>query len=205
MRGRLPYSRDQRLSVSHANLIRSLIPDSFWDVSLEAIPDGIAYKEIIRKYIENLDDHVRDGVGLVLAGPHGSGKTSAAVIIAKEVLARGGSCRFVTEDKLVGAVINKEREDEDWTFERRVRETMMLVLDDLGMVPLSGGANIVERVMNERLQYARPTIITMNLGPGEFDSRYPALSERIKGRMLWVACSGINWREELEKTLRRRL
>lgn len=204
MRGRLPYGPGQRQKLAERDLERSWIPEAFWNVSLEAIPDGLPHKAKVSKYIGMLDDHVRDGIGLVLAGPYGSGKTSAAVAIALEVMARGGSCRFITEPRMVNAILGKEREDEDWTFERRLREVMMLVLDDVGMCSFPGGINIVEEVLNERIQHLRPTILTTNLGPKDFDARYPSLAERIRGRFLWVAFGGINWREAQAKELQKR-
>src|SRR5579885_2434809 len=71
------------------------IPARKWDADLRRIPDAMAYKKDVLTYFENLEQNLRDGIGLLLWGPYRSGKTSIACAIAKEVLRHYNSAFFL--------------------------------------------------------------------------------------------------------------
>ena len=51
----------KRLTV--ADMKRANVPRRFWHVSLDNIPDGYRYKELVQSYIDQLDEMFRQGVG----------------------------------------------------------------------------------------------------------------------------------------------
>lgn len=121
--------------------VRELTPDDmrricvgnrFWGVTVDKIPDSAAYKAMLKKYIENLKEHIEDGIGMLFEGKPRAGKTSAAVIIAKAVMAHSGTAFFIRADELTKAVIEKQQFDEDGMVADRMREVDLLVIDDLG-------------------------------------------------------------------------
>jgi DNA replication protein DnaC len=154
-----------RLTSAHLELMG--IPYRFWDSSMDRVPecDG---KGAIRKYLVNLDAMIDQGNGLLLWGDNGHGKTSAAVVVAKEARRRGASVLFITAERLRKASLNDEMFNDDRTVFQRAMEVELLVLDDLGK-EYSGDSGYTERlfesIIRERAADKRTTVVTTNMAP----------------------------------------
>jgi DNA replication protein DnaC len=118
---------------------------------------------------------VAAGVGLLLTGPQGTGKTFLAALVLKELLQKGFSGTMLDSAKLVTAYMNT------WDrvigtrakakFDRDIRNVDILVVDDLAR-ERQGGAHDqnsrsaaesgLEDVFRHRVQACLPTIVTTN-------------------------------------------
>lgn len=123
---------------------------------------------------------------LLFYGDTGLGKTFLCNCIAKDLLDRGHTVLYVTAPQIFKLV-------EDYRFNRSdliepdyaidaVTDVELLVLDDLGaefstVVTSSALFNII----NQRLLAKKPTVISTNLSPAEFETQY---SDRIVSRFL---------------------
>lgn len=86
------------------------------------------------------------------------------------------------------------------------RDTMLLVLDDLGVEDASDRTNaLLDDLVNHRSENALATIITTNVGPGAFVKRYGTrIRDRVRGCGLtseglsrwWVECDGDGTRDQ---------
>ena len=78
--------------------------------------------------------NVAEGRGLLLKGSVGTLKTTLAVAILREHLILGGSGLFITISGLIDNIFTlKAKSTDKWVkFEQQIRETPLLVLDDLG-------------------------------------------------------------------------
>jgi DNA replication protein DnaC len=117
------------------------------------------------KFVEEFDP--RDGAGLLLIGKIGTGKTHLAVGIIKElILARGVPCLFYDYRELLKEIQNSYNASVQTTeleVLRRVFETDVLVLDELGAVkPTEWVWDTVSLILNTRYNNNRTTIITTN-------------------------------------------
>ena len=110
----------------------------------------------------------RDGMGLLIIGKIGTGKTHLAVGIIKEIiLNKGIACLFYDYRELLKEIQNSYNATVDTTeldVLRPVFETDVLVLDELGAVkPTEWVGDTVSLILNSRYNHNRATIITTNL------------------------------------------
>jgi DNA replication protein DnaC len=109
----------------------------------------------------------RDGMGLLIIGKIGTGKTHLAVGIIKElILGKGISCLFCDYRELLKEIQNSYNTTVQTTeldVLRPVFETDVLVLDELGAVkPTEWVWDTVSLILNTRYNDNRTTIITTN-------------------------------------------
>ena len=149
--------------------------------------------DTVRRYADAIDDNVRQGTGLLLRGPVGTMKTTLAVAVLQCWLRRGGAARFITMPSLVDNIFAaKSISQEDWNqFEKRLRQTPLLVLDDLGAEWVAGWVlTKVDAVIAERYNRRRATIITTNLSSADMRRRYTdRIIDRLRGTFQVVTCN----------------
>jgi len=104
--------------------------------------------------------------GLLLMGPSGVGKTHLAVAALKELLRRGHQGMFCDYRELlkeIQASYNPQSESTEMKILEPIRNTEILVLDDLGASkPSAWVLDIIGLVLNARYNERRVTILTTN-------------------------------------------
>lgn len=147
-----------------------------------------AAKEFIQEFTQDPQTS-----GLMLVGPVGSGKTYLAAAICNALLDRQIDIQFLVVpdflDELRASfrrplwVANRNEElDDNEPLIERVRSVPLLVLDDLGAHNYTEWTrNTLYTLLNYRLNYRLPVIITTNLGWREMDE---VLGERITSRII---------------------
>ena len=149
--------------------------------------------DTVRRYADAIDDNVRQGTGLLLRGPVGTMKTTLAVAVLQCWLRHGGSARFITMPSLVDNIFAaKSISKEDWNqFEMRLRQTPLLILDDLGAEWTVGWVQTkVDAIIAERYNRRRATLITTNLGSADMRRRYTdRIIDRLRGTFQVVTCN----------------
>lgn len=146
-------------------------------------PVALKNYEVVKQYATNLDHHLRNGTGLILRGQVGTMKTTLAAAVLHTLIHSGRSGFFITMPSLLDTIFTmKERNIEEWlNFEKKVRETPLLILDDLGAEYANGWLlNKVDAIISERYNRCRPIIITTNLSSDQLRSTY---AERLIDRM----------------------
>jgi DNA replication protein DnaC len=94
-----------------------------------ADPAAIA---MTKEFIEN-DISIRQGVGLILQGDMGMGKTALSALAAKALLAKGYDVYFTSFTSMLDNFSStwKSEEEKKW-FYRRVKNCQILFIDDIG-------------------------------------------------------------------------
>lgn len=144
--------------------------------------DGEAF-EAVSRWCAHAEKHVADGMGLVLSGPTGVGKThmaQGALIFVVTSHTRSGI--FITSDRYVDMVYDEMRNDgelpepySDPFLLKYMRRTFdVLVLDGLGSerATTEFARNALISLIDNRYEEKLTTIITTSLKPSDIGRIY---------------------------------
>lgn len=189
------YSAERHAQESQQQRIRidSLRADGVRDNSLaecrfegaEETPELVK----CRRYAEKWDAAKIHGIGLLLWGDTGNGKTFAAACIANYLIDRGTPAMITSFPKIIGA----RWEDRPQIMEA-IRRYPLLVLDDFGTERTTDFAlETVYSAVDERYKSGKPLIITTNLTLDELCNPPGIAQQRIFERVLEM-CTPIAFR-----------
>lgn len=130
-------------------------------------------------YLDNAEDYVRAGMGLLIHGPVGTGKTLLGNLVIKELVKLGYDCFGTTFASTVEAFTagwGNNKAEKEW-FARKFMHSQVLLLDDLGKEFRSDSGlspTTFDHIIRTRVQSARPTILTTNMTAAELKNGYGA-------------------------------
>ena len=75
-------------SATEQALLRSGVPKRYLKARFSKIPETVRYGDSVKSYIKSLPGHLSSGLGLILTGPYGTGKTAASVLVLRELVRR---------------------------------------------------------------------------------------------------------------------
>lgn len=167
------------------NLEKYGIYSKYANTTFETVQETEAQKdnwEQARAYGDNIRENVREGVGLLLKGEVGTGKTTLAICIMRRAIENQIPAYFLPMASLVDTLFMLRDNNERWKFQKKVRETTVLILDDLGAESRQEFiASAIDSIITERNNRGLPTFITTNLTNEELVAKYSKRTlDRIK-------------------------
>ena len=145
-------------------------------------------KQLIKakEYAEKWDDFSREGIGLLLFGNVGTGKSYAAGCIANALIDRMISVLYVDMTDVVNRMQGNFGADRD-SYLKRITRPDLLILDDLGAERNTNyGKERVFDIVNRRLLSHKPMIITTNIALSVMQKATDLDDRRIYDRVLEV-------------------
>jgi DNA replication protein DnaC len=119
---------------------------------------------------------------VLLLGNSGTGKTHIALALGLAACQRGHRVRFTTAAALVSELIEARDERKLLRFQKQIAAYELLVVDELGFVPLSKtGAELLFEMLSQRYERGS-TMVTSNLPFAEWTEVLG--SERLTGALL---------------------
>ena len=178
-----------RRKLTRRDIDRMRIPRRYWSLSITKVSDkdnsGMSLRGVVDNYLSNVDKFTSEGLGLLMWGPNGCGKTSAAVILMLEARRHGHTCLYVECASLKRAAIDRISFDGGETIVDRALSVEVLLLDDLGkgVQDRTGfGARLLDEIIRHRSANKLVTHVTTNMSPkaNRGDGRGSQLSAELK-------------------------
>lgn len=176
---------------TNANYSAVGIPKRYYDMSFEWLrKHGKFPKEnagayaVVKQYTDNLEKNISNGKGLILRGPAGTGKTSIAISVLKEVVALGERCMMISMPNLLDTMLSLSKGDNVafMNYEQKLRSIPLLLLDDFGAEYSKSDwvAAKVDSIIIDRYNNMRSIILTTNYSETWTKDHY---SQRIYDRL----------------------
>ncbi|MGA8708384.1 MAG: IS21-like element helper ATPase IstB [Steroidobacteraceae bacterium] len=119
---------------------------------------------------------------VLLLGNSGTGKTHIALALGLSACQHGHRVRFTTASALVSELIEARDEKKLLRFQKQIASYELLIVDELGFVPLSKtGAELLFEMLSQRYERGS-TMVTSNLPFAEWTEVLG--SERLTGALL---------------------
>ena len=169
---------------------------TFENFSLHYYTDKARYTNILASCRSFADKLIRGEPtkNLVLTGPVGIGKTHLSSAIANEVLSAGKNVVYLKIGTLLDIIRENKFQDKGEFSKIRsfITKADLLLIDDLGTEVLTdfAGEQILN-VLDERINYHLPWVISTNFTPNELDAHYELrMVDRITGSSTFLVFVG---------------
>lgn len=164
---------ERRIKQARFPAVKSL--DSFDFLAIPALNKALVLELARSEYVGRREN-------VIALGPSGTGKTHVALALGLAACQKGLSVGFVTAAALVSELIEARDEKRLLRLRRKLAGYKLLIIDELGHVPLSqSGAELLFDVFSRRYEQGA-TIVTSNLPFDEWTSVFA--SERLTGALL---------------------
>ena len=152
----------------------------------------------LAKYAADFKQHLKEGNGLLLYGPVGTGKTYFAACVANAVLGQGCTARMTNFTDISNDLWGAE---DKAVYMDELRSFDLLILDDLGAERKNEYMQeIVYNVIDARYRAGKPVIVTANLSQDELakpaEIGYGRIYDRILERCLPIKVEGHSRRRQ---------
>lgn len=160
-------------------------------------------KAKVMAYADEIETYRAAGIGLLLYGERGTGKTFLTTLILRRMISEGYDVFFTDIRDLIAHFKGTWRDQGRTTwFAKRIRNASLLGIDDLGREHDS--IDVVEAMMDglirSRTASGRPTFITTNLDEKGLENRYsPNLMDLFTESMEGYEFTGPSYRENAKK------
>ena len=178
-----------------AELRRKGMPDSALSRRTFANSDASPALDKCQRYVERWDDMRAEGMGLLLYGETGTGKTHAAACIANALIDREIPVTMTSFPRILQA-----RADEMNSLLTNLLRSGLVVIDDLGAERQTEyGLEKVYFFVDELYKAKKPVIVTTNLRVSEdmaqaSDVAHKRIYERVLEMCMPVSFNGENLR-----------
>jgi DNA replication protein DnaC len=128
-------------------------------------------ESLIRKLATN--DYIEKAQPIILLGEPGTGKTHLAIALGITAATQGFNVRFITAAELANQLMEAKDSRNLSSVIKRYSACDLLILDELGYLPLSkADAELLFQVLSKRQEH-KPVIVTTNLPFSEWLNVFP--------------------------------
>ena len=186
---------------SYVEMDSAGINREYWDLDWKDWCGDQLVQSCVQDYILNLENAYKNGLGLVLHGGNGVGKTFLSTQILKAAIAKNYSTRFITMAEITALMRSKiDSVDDNDIYERCVKNSEFLCIDNAGSEYRPSGNYApaeFDILARHRRRNLFPTIISTNLSHEEFVQIYgPSISSLFSASSKFINVLGSDFRLE---------
>lgn len=153
----------------------------------------------MKTYADNFEEYRKQGKGLLLYGPCGTGKTYLTACVANALIDKGYTAKMSNFSRLSNQIFDTKEGKQ--TFIDSLNRYSLLVLDDLGAERTTDYMKeMVYTIIDNRYRAGLPFIITTNLSMSEITNpqevAYARIYDRILERCIPIQVDGISRRRQ---------
>jgi len=180
------------------------LPTKWHDVSLDDFTDP--QKSRLKHFGDNVEDYRKDGIGLYIYGPPGSGKSRFLYTAALSVMSStrmGVRVRYF--NSLVSMLTSSWVGGSDSNFFKAITYPDFLFVEDLGAeIKRNETSNlaktVIEQILTYRSDLKKPTIISSRETPDNLSNIYgEGVSSKLKETSLGVLMPDYDYREKIRQ------
>ena len=192
-----------RRELTAQDLKRMRLPKGYWECTYKGISEG--NQGFVLTYFKNIDLLMDQGIGLLLWGENGRGKTGIMAVIGKECRRRGYSVLFMEAADMKRIVTKDVPFDEHGSMWERARDVKVLLLDDLGkgVDDNTGfGVKLIDELVRHRAAENLVTFITTNMSTEKMSQiLIPSTMHTMKARLHPERVKGSDLREGIKDSI----
>lgn len=199
----------RRRYLTEEDLVRMRLPERHWKASLSKVQEGGKGRprDVLIKYFKKIKKVHSEGVGLLLWGPNGTGKTAAAAVVGKTFRSYSLTVLFLEAASLSQVVISKIQFDAEMSLWDRAMTVDLLILDDLGKGGQDStgfGLRKLDELLRWRASRYKITLVTTNMNLQTLAAEVkPSTMHVLKESMYPVLVDGVDHREEVKRSIAR--
>lgn len=138
--------------------------------------------KVARNYVENFDEMLKEGKGLLLFGTVGTGKSFISACIANALIDKGHACMMTNFARLTNQIQGKFEGRQE--FLDGLNRYDLLVIDDLASErDTEYMGEVVQNIIDSRYRAKKPLIVTTNLTSEELKNPAEIRKQRIYSRL----------------------
>lgn len=182
-----------RRALSPPDFERMNLPREFWRAKVTGVQESV--RHTVERYLLRIREMCDKGIGLLVHGESGVGKTSIAALAAKEGRARGYTVLFIGIWELREMMRSRVMFEEGVSIQDRCREVDILVLDSLGPDDANEtwvNERFLADLVKYRCSYRKVTIITSRMSPDDLKVSMRSLFDATLGALVPLKVVGEN-------------
>jgi len=192
----------------HKHYLAAGIGVAYQRLSWEDFEGDPDLKVDIEIYLSRYEHFIGKGVGLLLWGDYGTGKTFAATLLLKELVKLGYRCYSTTFASMVEMfTAGWKSVDDQRFFQQKIMYSDVLLLDELGRsmkTKTKLAESTFDDVLRSRTNSGRPTFVTTNQTTVELSEGYGgAIMSLLSERSIQFQVKGRDYRPEANERMMR--
>lgn len=184
--------------------IKANLPREFWDVENASIKHNRDCFHAVQSYVENIDNALKYGLGFLMMGENGVGKTTASAMIICGAIRKKHSAFYITSHDLADVLYLSVKDENVLPILDERLASDFMVLDELDKVHIKTDSTFIQSkldsILRHRAASMKPTTIITNMTEVElFNSFGSSVASILTGKLKQLRFVPGDYRKEQGK------